>query len=116
MRTGNATLRLEAHRLKWIREKKRIPLLPFHELTDNEKHFFIEELTKDVAVRRLNVELEADESMFDRMLLDILNEWGVMCPHPIKSVEKKKHGYYCFTCGCDVAIINFKKETRKTGK
>jgi hypothetical protein len=109
MQPGNATLRLEAHRLKWIRSNRRIPLLQFHELTEHEKQFFIEELTRDVSVRRLQMDQSADATMFDRMLLDILNEWGIMCPHPVSSVTQVPRGYNCDICGCHVVVFKNNK-------
>lgn len=116
MRTSDASLRLEANRLKFIKNGRRGPLLPFHELTDAEKQFLIEELTRDVSARRLNVSDPADERVFDRMLLDILNDWGVMCPHPVKSAEETTHGYHCHTCGCDLVPVRRRKAPAKTGR
>lgn len=102
MRPSSPSVRLEAHRLKWFRSERRGSLIPFHDLTDQEKQFLIDELTRDVAVRRLNVSDPTSESEFDQLFLQVLNEWGVMCPHPGVSVRMTQFGYHCSTCGCDV--------------
>lgn len=111
MSSSNVTPRLEAHRLKWIKQEKKGSLLPFHELSDQERQFFIEELTQNVKIRRLNVDDSSDELFYDRMLLDLLNDWGVMCAHPSSAVKKKKKSFYCNVCGCH--IIGVKKIVSK---
>jgi hypothetical protein len=102
MRTYHPSVRLEAHRLKRIRDHRLGPLIPFHELTEHEKQFLIDELSRDANVRRLNVSDFASEQEFDRMFLSVLDEWGVMCPHPIVSVEVTPVGYRCQICSCDL--------------
>jgi hypothetical protein len=90
-------------------------LLPFHELTEHERQFIIDELTKDTAVRRLNVSNPVNEAEFDKLLLAVLNEWGVMCPHPQLSTTETAYGHYCATCGCDVISFNNRKLSGKMG-
>lgn len=109
MRTSEATVRLEANRLKFIKNGRRGSLLPFYELNENEKQFFIEELTRDVSVRRLNVEDPVNEMIFDKMMMNILNDWGVMCPHSRSALEETKFGYFCRTCGCDLVPVGKRK-------
>lgn len=116
MRPSDASVRLEAHRLKFIHNGRRGHLLPFHELNENEKQFFIEELTRDVSARRLKVDHEADERLFDVMLLNILNDWGIMCPHPRTSVQETAHGYSCQTCGCDIITARRSRTNTKVGR
>jgi hypothetical protein len=105
MRTGKATARLEANRLKRLRNGNRGSLIPFVELTDIEKVYLTEELMKDVTVARLSLVTPADEFLYDTMFLQLLNEWGVMCPHPWKSVNITNHGFLCNVCGCEVVHV-----------
>lgn len=107
MRPSSPSVRLEAHRLKWFRSGRRGSLIPFHELTEHERQFLIDELTKDTAARRLVISDPTSEAEFDRLLLDVLNEWGIMCPHPHTSITETSFGYRCSTCDCNV--ITFKR-------
>jgi len=116
MRTSAPSLRLEAARIKRVHNGGRGPLLPFHELNDPERQFLIDELTKDVTVRRLNVSDPANESIFDKMMLDILTDYGVMCPHPKTALVQKNYGLFCRNCECDLVPTRSAKVNARAGK
>lgn len=105
MRASNASVRLEAHRLKWVRNEKKGPLLSFHELTELEKQFLVEELGKNATIRRLNLEIIDDEEKYNSLFLDVLNDWGIMCPHPVAFIERTDISCRCNMCDCDIIPV-----------
>lgn len=114
MRPSLPSLRLEAAKLRRVHNGHRGALLAFSELTEQEKQFLLDELTKDATVRRLNVADPDNECMFDKMMLSILNDYGVMCPHPRSSITETRLGYFCNNCECD--LVPVKKAARSVVK
>ena len=95
---GEATHRLIAHRLKFLQNGKKGQLLAAGDLTKDEKNFLQRELLKDVRVRQIDFTGDMDEQIFDEVEMQVLSEWGVMCPHPPASRQR----YNCSVCGCVV--------------
>lgn len=104
-------LRLELHRLKYVQSGRRGPLLILADLDAAEKDFLQREVGKDVRVRTLNWTDPADESIFDGAYIDLLAEWGIMCPHPVTAISALdvpnrpgQRAFNCRMCGCDLIV------------
>jgi hypothetical protein len=109
MRSRGTPTRLELHRLKHLQANRRGPLLTVHELSDEEKEILNSELMQDVRVQRLGAIREKESTeIWDAAYLDVLSEFGVMCPHPIASVDDRG----CSLCGCALFVRKGKKNMR----
>lgn len=113
MRTRSTPTRLERHRLKFIKNGHRGPLLQLDELSPEEKKMVQSELVADVRVVGIDFSNEGDDLAFDRVYLDVLNNWGIACPHPHSSVEPVHSGraHRCAVCEC--IIIGDAEAVRK---
>jgi hypothetical protein len=102
MRARSKPTRLELHRLKVVKNERKCELLNLSDLTAEEKTMVQRELVQDVRVAGIDFSQDGDELKFDRVYLDVLNEWGIMCPHPHSSVEQAHHGRAkrCTVCDC----------------
>jgi hypothetical protein len=109
MRPRGTPTRLELHRLKHLQANRRGPLLTIHELSDEEKEILNVELMKDVRVQRLgSIHEKESTAIWDAAYLDVLSEFGVMCPHPIASIDDRG----CDLCGCALFVRRNKKSVR----
>ena len=104
MRTRGTPTRLEIHRLKFHQNSQRGPLLAYSELDQVEKEILQQELLQDVRVKRIDFTGDMDEQIYDQVYIEVLNNWGVACPHPTSALKRSAHALYCSTCGCDVVI------------
>jgi hypothetical protein len=105
MRAGKATApgRLELHRLSWLKNGRRGPLLAYSVLSEEERDVLQRELAADVRIKSLNFTSPLDDELYASVMLDVLSGWGVMCTHPSYALEREKPGHWeCKTCGCAV--------------
>lgn len=102
MRPRGTPTRLEVHRLKYHQNGGRGPLLTISELSTEEKDLLTTEVMKDIRVQRLTFVDKTDASVWDAAYLDVLQDWGVICHHPRRSVTSLKvtPGHRCGLCGC----------------
>ena len=98
MRRAQASTRLTANRLRWTRDGHRGQLLGFFELDEAERQFLVDEITQSVCAAKI----AGDRDCLDRVFMDVLNEWGVMCPHNKRDIEKEGRVIRCNVCGCIV--------------
>jgi hypothetical protein len=112
MRIVVASPRLAAHRLRWVRDRHTGPLIPFNDLSEIERKFLVDEVMSRIKIRRLSSSEDVDEQIFDELLLDVLNEWGVMCKHPTVIVSKTNFGR-CDLCGCEIFLPWITRQSKR---
>jgi len=105
MRTPGQPTRLELHRLKFNAARGRMQLLQLSDLSAAEKEIINREILQDVRVKRIDFTGDMDEQIFDGVQSRVLSEFGVMCNHPISSLQPAYHSgaRNCSVCGCLVA-------------
>jgi hypothetical protein len=79
-------------------------MLQLSQLTAEEKALVQHELVKDVRVQGIDFSEDGDELRFDKVYLEVLSEWGIICPHPHSSVQPILGGraHRCVVCNCIV--------------
>jgi hypothetical protein len=102
MRPRGTPTRLEVHRLKFHQNGRRGTLLTISELSSEEKDILTKEVMKDIRVQKLTFVNRSDAEIWDGAYLEVLQDWGVICHHPRRSVTslKKTPGHRCELCGC----------------
>lgn len=102
MRPRGKPTRLERHRLKFINNNRIGELLRLCDLEPEEKKLVQSEVVQDARVAGIDFSQDGDEFKFDKVYLEVLTEWGVMCPHPVSSIEKShsSRAVKCGVCGC----------------
>jgi hypothetical protein len=116
VRTAGKPTRLEIHRLKWNQNGRRGPMLAYASLDDLEKELVQKELLQDIRVKRIDFTGDMDEQIYDQVYLEVLNEWGVTCPHPTSALKRSTFSLFCSTCGCDIVVPGMAKLTKKVSR
>ena len=99
MRSRGTPTRLEVHRLKYNQLGRQGPLLTYGDLDRKEKQFLQDQLLKDVRVANIGVTGDNDEVIYDQVLLGLLAEFGIMCPHSVQEPAEHKQAARCCVCG-----------------
>lgn len=98
--------KLESHRLCYHKEHGKIPLFLYEDLSPEDLQF----------ISRLVLAKMAKSQERDRyeIMVDVLREWGIMCPHPLHRrvygkvmLEIPSADHRWFRCGsCDSYVRN----------
>ena len=99
--------------MKWTQDGHRGPMLMLSELTGAEKELVQKDLLQDARVKRIDFTGEGDEQLFDQLYLEVLNGWGIACPHPTGSLVKTESALKCTTCGLGIIVPGMAKLTKK---
>lgn len=99
MRTRGTPTRLEVHRLKYNQLEKKSTLLTYGDLDRKEKQFLQDQLLKDIRVANIDFTGDDDEVKYDRVLLEVLSDFGIMCPHSVQEPAEHKRASLCCICG-----------------
>lgn len=92
--------KLESHRLKYHKEQGMIQLFLLEDLTPDEFQFVSRLILAEVA--------KSEECNRYKIAMNVLREWGIMCPHPlcgrlygeeIMMIPSSKHRWFrCVSC------------------
>ena len=83
--------RLKEHRVEFLKQDKKGPLLSYNSLKDHEKLFMARKVFRAIH----DLPKRDPYQLFSETLYD----WGIMCPHPEARREERRGYHSCEACG-----------------
>lgn len=97
---ASSPTKLELHRLKYQATGGKHRLLAWSDLTDDERRT----VSRDIF---LALRSHGQDRDYYEIYLEVLMEWGIMCPHPnhLKTYIDRPHLHFrCSMCGTESAF------------
>ncbi len=94
---ANNSQKLKKHRVEFMKQGKKGPLLGYNSLTEHDKMFMARKVFR--AIHML-----PDKDPY-QIFSETLFDWGIMCPHP--EARREDRGSYHFCKACGALVLNF---------
>jgi hypothetical protein len=89
--------RLKEHRVEFLKQERKGPLLSYGSLKDHEKLFMARRVFRAIG--------DFPDRDPYQLFSETLYEWGIMCPHPVAKRENRVSYHQCRACGA--LVIDF---------